>query len=383
MSGLATAVVLRGRRSWIAGAAALVGTSIALPFNARALPSQPDWWAQWRRGELRGFTCANLPALDGVTLRALRETGARLARVGIPFRRDASGYRLEAGDALALAARLQDAADLGLGLVALGLFDDGVAEQPIWRDAALRDGFVRAWSAFAARFGSHPALAGIDLLNEPHPSQLSPAEAQQSWVSLAAAAVSAIRRAGSRAPVICESVLGAHPSALRGMVPLPDARVVYSVHFYTPHDITHQRVHSQWGRHIPYPAGPEWQLGAWDPALGVGVIDRTRLARELRFVRDFEARFAVPMYVGEFGCVRWAPDGSALRWIGDCVDLFDAARWSWTFHSFRTWTGWDAEIGSADPRDPVRRDDAPVMRRLRAALTAVEPAGHHGLGALR
>lgn len=176
--------------------------------------------------------------------------------------------------------------------------------------------------------------------------------------------------------MVFEPVLGAHPSALAAATPLADDRVVYSIHFYTPHEITHQGVRPRWPRRIPYPAGASYGLGAWDPALGVGPIDRQRLAAELRFARDFAARHAVPIYVGEFGCVRWAPAGSALRWIGDCLDLFAQAHWSWTFHSFRTWTGWDAEIDSENP-DPelphARHADAPLITRIGQAMRVQRP----------
>jgi hypothetical protein len=174
--------------------------------------------------------------------------------------------------------------------------------------------------------------------------------------------------------VVVESVIGASPAAWRGLRRLTEERVVYSCHFYTPHEITHQRVLPQYLRRIPYPAGPQWQLGAWDHELGIGEIDRARLVLELRHAKDFAARFDVPMYVGEFGCVRWAPDGSALRYVEDCLDLFTAFGWNWCFHSFRTWSGWDAEIDSDDPDQNRRSDAAPVLRRLRLGFAAARNA---------
>jgi hypothetical protein len=352
----------------VIGAAAAGLVAAWLPGPGDAAATVPDWWAGWRRGSLRGFTTANLPDLDAPTLRALRHTGANLARVGLHFRRGQSGYALADRDAQALHACLQLASTLGLGIVVLGLFDDGVAPQPLWRDPGLQASFLRAWADFGVRFGSHSALAGIDLFNEPHLPHLSLAAAQQTWATVASVAVEAIRRAGGQAPVVFESVIGASPAAWRGFSPLLDPHVVYSSHFYTPHEITHQRVLAQYPRHIPYPASAQWQLGAWDAELGVGAIDRNRLASELRPAHEFATHFDVPIYVGEFSCVRWAPGSSALRYVGDCVDLFRAFGWSWCFHSFRTWTGWDAEIASEDSEQQGRRDDAPVMRRLREAF---------------
>jgi hypothetical protein len=234
---------------------------------------------------------------------------------------------------------------------------------------------LRAWVSFGVRFGSHAALAGIDLFNEPHLPHLSLVVAQQTWAVVAATAVAGIRRAGSNAPVVVESVVGASPAAWRGLIPMADGRVVYSCHFYTPHEITHQGVLPQYSRHIPYPAGLQWQLGAWDHELGVSEINRSRLALELGPAQDFAARFGVPMYVGEFGCVRWAPAGSALRYVDDCLDLFTAYGWNWCFHSFRTWSGWDAEIDSEDPDQSRRSDVAPVLRRLRLGFAVARGPG--------
>jgi hypothetical protein len=130
----------------------------------------------------------------------------------------------------------------------------------------------------------------------------------------------------------------------------------------------------QYARRIPYPAGLSWQLGGWDAELGVTAIDRARLALDLRFAQQFANRLGVPLYIGEFSCVRWAPEGSALRYIGDCLDLFEAAGWNWSFHSFRTWTGWDAEVDSENPEMLGRSVGAPVMLRLRESFAALPAA---------
>jgi len=329
-----------------------------------------DWWARWQSGSLRGFTTANLPSLDETTLRALQRTGANLARVGLHFRRGPAGYILADDDAAAVQVCLAHAERLGVGLVVLGLFDDAVEPQPLWRDAGLQRSFLRCWADFGSRFGNHRALAGIDLFNEPNPLLPDLAAAQRLWSTLAGTALAGLRASGCASPVVFEPVRGAQASALRGIAPLADPRVVYSIHFYTPHAITHQGVTPEWTRQIPYPASAQWQLGAWDSELGIGPIDRQRLKQELRLVRGFAERFRVPIYIGEFGCARWAPGGSTLRWVSDCVDLFNAEGWNWSFHSFRTWTGWDAEVDSEDPRHEARSADARVMRRL---ITAMAP----------
>ena len=87
---------------------------------------------------------------------------------------------------------------------------------------------------------------------------------------------------------------------------------------------------------------------------------------------EFQTRHDVPIYVGEFSCVRWAPNASAQRWVADCLALFTKFSWSWTYHEFRGWPGWDAEIDSADPSASTRSIDAPVMHSLRRVMRGTE-----------
>jgi hypothetical protein len=51
------------------------------------------------------------------------------------------------------------------------------------------------------------------------------------------------------------------------------------------------------------------------------------------------------MYIGEFSAIRWAPEGSAERYLADLVSLFEERGWDWSYHAFREWQGWSAEHG--------------------------------------
>lgn len=324
----------------------------------------------FRNGALKGFVLGGVER-DAAYLDTMAALGANLARVFFPLRRcrDCKQFGRADNDVQALRKLLDRAALLGMRLVVVGSFD-GIDEPTFWTDPELRASFVENWRWFARSFGDHAALAGMDLMNEPNPPWPSGdiGQAQSAWHPLALQAMDAIREAGSAAPIVFEPVAGGNALGLRGMRPFADPNLVYSIHFYTPHDITHQRVSAPWPRVIPYPAGAEWGLGRWDAELGVSRIDRARLERELRHVVEFQARHSVPIYVGEFSCVRWAPAGSAQRWVADCLALFTKHSWSWTYHEFRGWPGWDAEIDSDDPAANTRSIDAPVMQSLRRAM---------------
>jgi endoglucanase len=350
---------------------AAAATFAPLPVHSFAVPragSRPvDGFGA--RG-LKGFVLGGVERAPAY-LDAMAALGANVARVFFPLRRcrDCQQFGRSANDSQALRRLLDRAAALGMRLIVVGSFDR-IDEPAFWTDAALRASFVENWAWFARTFGEHPGLAGMDLMNEPNPPWPSGdiGQAQSAWNPLAEAAIAAIRAAGSSLPVVFEPVAGGSSTGLRGMLPFADSNVVYSIHFYSPHDITHQGVSAHWKRTIPYPAGIEWGLGGWNPKLGVTRIDRTRLELGLGDAVEFQARHDVPIYVGEFSCVRWAPNGSAQRWVADCLAIFTKYSWSWTYHEFRGWPGWDAEIESGDPAATTRSIDAPVMQSLRRAM---------------
>lgn len=78
--------------------------------------------------------------------------------------------------------------------------------------------------------------------------------------------------------------------------------------------------------------------------------DKAELLKSLQPVIDFQKKYNVHIYVGEFSAIRWAPDNSAYRYLKDCVDIFEELDWDWTYHAFREWSGWSLEY-TTDPKN--------------------------------
>jgi hypothetical protein len=70
-------------------------------------------------------------------------------------------------------------------------------------------------------------------------------------------------------------------------------------------------------------------------------------------VMEFQRDTGAHIYIGEFSAIRWAPDGSAQRWLSDVIDLMEEQGWDWAYHAFREWDGWSVEYGS-DKNDRKR-----------------------------
>jgi hypothetical protein len=77
---------------------------------------------------------------------------------------------------------------------------------------------------------------------------------------------------------------------------------------------------------------------------------------------EFQKKYNVHLYVGEFSAIRWAPNHSAHRYLKDCIDIFEAHGWDWSYHAFREFHGWSVEHG--DDRQDTQPAREPTDREL-------------------
>jgi endoglucanase len=350
----------RSRRAFLSGGA---GAALLCSAAGRRTLGLGAPAASFENGNQFGFVIEALQRRDAAFYDALKATGAKLARTYIAF-------PWTDADLHVLRTALDSVRSRGMRLVIAA--DLGTAEQTesYWKSDSLQHGLVDNWRRLAAALGNDPAIAGLDLFNEPNPpwpsGELS--EAVSSWRPLAQRAISAIRREKIELPIIVEGVAGGGPLGFRGFAPLEDKNIVYSAHMYVPHQITHQFVRPEWSRRIPYPAAADWQIGDQDVALGYTAWNAENLELRMRDLIALQRQTKAPIYIGEFSCVRWAPDGSAYRYISDLLSIFAKYHWSWSYHEFRGYSGWDAEINSDDRDYAVRSYDAPTLRLLERTM---------------
>jgi len=209
----------------------------------------------------------------------------------------------------------------------------------LFADRKAQDKFVEVWQRLARRYLNVPMIWGYDIANEPVEDRVE--EDCDDWPALAERTARAIRAIDPRRAIIIEPAQWGGPSGLKDFVPLPVSNIVYSVHMYLPGEFTHQGVHKK-GPPVAYPgeiAGKLW--------------DKTRLEAALQPVIDFQQRYNVQIYIGEFSAIRWAPDNSAYRYLRDVIEIFEKYQWDWSYHAFREWQGWSVEH-SEDPKDTAR-----------------------------
>ena len=227
---------------------------------------------------------------------------------------------------------------------------DASGGQALFRDERCARAFVDTWRRIAARFRGHPAIYGYDLMNEP----LQNGRAKFDYWTIQRLAAEAVREIDPVTPIIVEANHWALPDAFSYLSPLAMDNVIYQVHFYDPHDFTHQGVGGR-------PIGPKWP----DPEKN---WTRDRLREILRPVRAFEARHHAKIYVGEFSAAAGA-DG-AENYLRDCMALFNEYGWDWTYHAFREWNWWSVEHEGPDPKHMApATDDTPRKRALLEGLS--------------
>ena len=236
------------------------------------------------------------------------------------------------------------------------------SDHGLFNDAACQRKFIEVWQHVARRYKDTKAIWGYDLANEPVEAAAGVELAD--WQDLAEQAAKAIRAIDPERAIIVEPPDWGNPQGLRELRPLAVANVVYSVHVYLPHAFTHQGVYGS-GKAYRYPGEIEGKR--WDKA---------QLEAALKPVVEFQRQYNVHVYIGEFSAIRWAPEGSACRYLKDLIDIFESHGWDWSYHAFREWDGWSVEHGP-DPKDHARATSPTDREQLLRSWFAqnLKPAG--------
>lgn len=153
---------------------------------------------------------------------------------------------------------------------------------------------------------------------------------------------------------------------------LPDARVVYTDHFYEPYGFTHQPICPDVG---VYPQGPLQYPGPADGSLWNAQVLSTLMAAKGRFSNSTGA----PFYVGEFSASQFAPVNAAGRpsqdaWLADVIAAMRAAGLAWSYFSYGTYYAWDPLLAPqtppCGPYTYVSPAQSTTMQLLEAAFRA-------------
>lgn len=233
--------------------------------------------------------------------------------------------------------------------------------------AADRAAFAGLWRWMAGALADLPrGKLVFEPLNEP---EFGDAAASRAFLAEVAAAIRA------SAPDHTLAVSGhkyAGVAELEALEPLDDANVVYTFHFYEPHNFTHQGAH--WGdpgwrelRDLPYPSTPEIVAPLLEHA-AEAARDRLRWHGEERWNRErigalitraaaWSRAHGVPVWCGEFGALktRARPEHRAA-WLRDARELLEKEGIGWTHWDYAGDFGIVRGTRGARVEDPVTLD---------------------------
>jgi cysteinyl-tRNA synthetase len=244
----------------------------------------------------------------------------------------------------------------------------------VWDDQGAHDAWVEMWRFTAERYRNSPAVVGYNIMVEPHPNTLvdpegvlEPQDVQErlqgtlmDWNALAAEASAAIRQVDDKTPIIINSLNWASAEWFPVLQPTGDSRTIYSLHTYDPGVYTNQ-LEGEDDYQYPSVVEDEGELIEFD---------RTWLEENIRPVNEFAREHQVPIFVGEFGLLRWVPNAPAF--LQDQISLFEETGWNHAAYVWRgdepDFDGFNLEYGP-DPGAHSAIPDNPLLTLFRQQWT--------------
>ena len=182
----------------------------------------------------------------------------------------------------------------------------------VWMDQAAHNAFIKMWRFTAERYRNSAVVVGYDLIVEPLVNtivdpdfEMNSAEYRETvegtlmdWNAFAKEITAAIREVDPDTPIIVSSLSWSDPEWFAVLEPTGDTHTVYSFHAYEPGEYTHQEEDDITYSYPDVIQGDEEKVN----------FDRDWLEEYLQPVVNFSVTYDVPIYVGEFGAMRWVPN---------------------------------------------------------------------------
>lgn len=271
---------------------------------------------EFQSGTLRGFALDADKAYSPQDYIDLAATGANVVRVPIRLHLAPGGDTYLPPDLTLTWQALTLCAPLGVRVILVLVPLPDAHDIQWWDNPAQQQQLADWWVTIAKAVKQAPALQAYDIINEPVGAG-DGRVGKTRWMAVAQVIATALRAADARTPIMVEPHAWGLANELWQTLPIKVRGLVYSIHWYEPHAYTMQQ-------------DGKTKL----PAADFGEV--------LAEARKFSATHGIPIFVGEFGAMRWAPDRP--EWMRRAVALFNAESWGWACHVWRpAWEGFDPE----------------------------------------
>ena len=211
-----------------------------------------------------------------------------------------------------------------------------------WAQKAL----VNVWKKIASHYAGNDTILGFDIVNEP--SQRTVASGLKNWSGLAADVARGIREVNASHLIFVEALYG-NLTLLSKIKPIRLKGIVYSFHYYYTNAFKMQGFDGR-------PINVKYPYRNFNKRAVL-----VSLAKAIRY----QQKNKVQIYVGEFSAVRWAPSGSAYKYLKDLIAIFEQNKWNWTYHGFREADCWSVEhsTNAKDHTKTIRPTDREMLLR--------------------
>jgi endoglucanase len=245
-------------------------------------------------------------------------------------------------------------------------------KQALFAGESGRAALAAAWRRLAGALRDlPPAHLAFEPLNEPETEDAAASRALLGHLARE------LRTVAPRHTLVVSGHRYAGVAELEALRPLDDPNVVYSFHFYEPHNFTHQG--ADWGdpawkalRDFPYPSSPEAVAPLLDAAApaarellrwhGEERWDRAKVGALVERAARWGRAHRVPVWCSEFGVLKArAPAAGRAAWLRDVREALEANGIGWTHWDYAGGFGLDAAAIEAlglgvIPRSEATRD---------------------------
>lgn len=315
--------------------------------SAKSLPASGEYLTKedFGGGHLRGFNLSGI-GHSASSLNSMKATGANIGRCFVEGQFTGDVFSLASGELTKLDSSVARAAQRSYYLVPSLYMDPG--QSFLWGTSASavakRKSVASMWKFLANRYKLNTWVGAYDTWNEPR-SNFNYAEVIRWQTDI----VDSIRSVDANHVIALECI---NNNMWAMMLPLGYTNIIYSPHGYSTLKITHQGI----DHFLKVSPADDTVRNKYPTTTSTVNLNApwniTNLSAQHDPVRIMTNRFHVPIFIGEFSCVNWAPVSStsgkwtSTEWINDNITLLEAEGWSWVYHAWREFEAWDAEIPS-------------------------------------
>jgi len=183
--------------------------------------------------------------------------------------------------------------------------------------ASCRAHVLAFWTQVAEHFRNAPDKVLFEILNEPSGAM------DEHWNDLLAESLALIRKTNPTRNVLIGPPFWNNIEALHRLrLPADDRHIVLSIHYYSPHEFTHQG--ARWSPEYTKLSGIHWGTPA----------DYARLEKDFDLAQDWAQKHGRPVYLGEFGAYDKAPAEDRPRYTAAVARAAEKRGWAWGYWQF-------------------------------------------------